>query len=143
MLHLKCGIHKCIFKILFGGYATPRKHEVFSRLALNSYLYFLQIITQQCYHAVSEILQLCNYWKQSAISLLVFTQRDATASDMSLWKFWNFSGYKVINWYRIFSEIALQFLDICLGAWLNHYHFYTFVQKTNCSWKQYYCLQII
>ena len=29
-------IHEHIFVNLFGGYATPRKHAVFSRLALNS-----------------------------------------------------------------------------------------------------------
>ena len=39
--YLKMTTHACmnvdIYNILFGGYATPRKHTVFSRLALNSY----------------------------------------------------------------------------------------------------------
>ena len=41
-LHKKCDecLHsRALFsKNLFGGYATPRKHTVFSRLALNSYI---------------------------------------------------------------------------------------------------------
>ena len=32
---------------LFGGYVTPRKYEVFSRLALNSYVYFIFMVAQQ------------------------------------------------------------------------------------------------
>ena len=42
---IEIAINKCIENdvmtdILFGGYATPRKHIVFSRLALNSYNIF-------------------------------------------------------------------------------------------------------
>ena len=40
-------IHKHFFVNLFGGYATPRKHIVFSRLALNSNDYFLSLYRRQ------------------------------------------------------------------------------------------------
>ena len=42
-------LHECrhFYNILFGGYATPRKHLVFLRLALNSHIIYIYCITYQ------------------------------------------------------------------------------------------------
>ena len=46
----ECLHSRALFCInLFGGYASPRKHGVFSRLALNSYPYFMLHSVGQCY----------------------------------------------------------------------------------------------
>lgn len=46
----ECLHSRALFCInLFGGYASPRKHVVFSRLALNSYPYYVLHSVGQCY----------------------------------------------------------------------------------------------